>query len=141
MKNESGIHPALDRVLIRPDEIEEVTAGGIIIPGPVGELHAMAQSIGTFIEAGPDAYTDYTETHRDPSGAVTSMVTRGYSGPAARPGDRVAFAKYGGLQVEGKDGKTYRIMNDIDVTGIAEEGVSFTDLKSRKPIAESARKS
>lgn len=140
MKNESGIHPSLDRVVIRPDDIEEVTAGGIIIPGTVGEQHAMAQSIGTFIEAGPDAYTDYTEIHRDPSGAVTKRVTRGYSGPAAKPGDRVAFAKYGGLQVEGKDGKPYRIMNDVDVTAITDEGVSFTDLKSRVPVSQSAKR-
>jgi co-chaperonin GroES (HSP10) len=117
MKNESGIHPSLDRVLIRPDEIERRTEGGIIIPETVGELHAMAQSIGTFVDAGPDAYSDY-------------------HGPAAKPGDRVAFAKYGGLQVEGKDGKVYRLMNDIDVTAVVEEGVNFTDLKSRKPLSQ-----
>lgn len=138
MTNESGIHPCLDRVLIKPDDIEEVTAGGIVIPTNVGELHAMAQSIGTFIEAGPDAYSHYTEVSEDSSGR--SVVTRGYKGPAAKPGDRVAFAKYGGLQVEGKDGKTYRLMNDEDVTAVVEEGVSFTDLKSRKPVHESARK-
>lgn len=119
--NESGIHPSLDRVLIKPDDIEEKTDGGIIIPGNVGELHAMAQSIGTFVEAGPDAYSDY-------------------KGPAAKPGDRVAFAKYGGLQVEGKDGKLYRLMNDIDVTAVVEEGVSFTDLKSRKSVHESRKR-
>lgn len=140
MKNESGIHPCLDRVLIKPDDIEEVTAGGIVIPGNVGELHAMAQSIGTFIEAGPDAYTHYTETVRDSTGAVLKVVTRSYSRPAAKPGDRVAFAKYGGLQVEGKDGKVYRLMNDEDVTAVTEEGVSFTDLKSRKPVHESRKR-
>lgn len=128
MKNESGIHPSLDRVLIRPDEIEEVTEGGIIIPGSVGELHAMAQSIGTFIAAGPDAYTHFVE--KDAEGRTIKV--RGYAKPAARPGDRVAFAKYGGLQVEGKDGKSYRLMNDEDVTAVVEEGVNFTDLKSRK---------
>lgn len=138
MKNESGIHPCLDRVLIKPDDVEEVTAGGIIIPGSVGEQHAMAQSIGTFIEAGPDAYTHYTQIHR--ANGSKTVTTRGYSGPAAKPGDRVAFAKYGGLQVEGKDGKVYRLMNDEDVTAIVEEGVSFTDLKARKPIHESSKR-
>lgn len=128
MKNESGIHPSLDRVLIQPDEIEEKTAGGIIIPDPVGQHHAMAQSIGTFIESGPDAYTHFVE--KDSEGRVISI--RGYSRPAAKPGDRVAFAKYGGLQVEGKDGKVYRLMNDEDVTAVVEEGVNFTDIQSRK---------
>jgi co-chaperonin GroES (HSP10) len=127
MKNESGIHPCGDRVLIRPDDIEKVTEGGIIIPGTVGEMHQMAQSIGTFIAAGPDAYIDHVS--READGKVT---TRGYSRPFAKPGDRVAFAKYGGLQVTGKDGAHYRLMNDVDVTAVVEEGVSFTDLKSRQ---------
>jgi co-chaperonin GroES (HSP10) len=127
MKNTSGIHPCGDRVLIKPDEIEEVTEGGIIIPGSVGELHAMAQSIGTFIACGPDAYKDHVE--RDSEGRITA--TRGFTKAFASPGDRVAFAKYGGLQVTGKDEKSYRIMNDVDVTAIVEEGVNFTDLKAR----------
>lgn len=135
MKNESGIHPCGDRVLIRPDEIEEKTEGGIIIPGNVGELHAMAQSIGTFIESGPDAYLDYIE--RDAEGRMTSK--RGFSKPFAQPGDRVAFARYGGLQVEGKDGKAYRLMNDVDITAIVDEGVNFTDIKSRKSFHESRK--
>lgn len=137
MKNESGIHPALDRVLIKPDDIEEVTAGGIIIPGSVNERHAMAQSTGVLIEAGPDAWTDYTEVRYWPNGVdVMSITTRGYKGPAAKPGDRVAFAKYGGLQVEGSDGQVYRLMNDEDITAPIDAGVSFTELKSRKPMYE-----
>lgn len=134
--NQSGIHPSGDRVLIRPDDIEEVTQGGIIIPGNVGELHAMAQSIGTFIEAGPDAYIDHVE--KDAEGRITKIV--GYKGAFAKAGDRVAFAKYGGLQVTGKDGVIYRIMNDVDVTAVVEEGVDFTDLKSRKSVFESRKR-
>lgn len=129
--NKSGIHPSGDRVLIKPDSIEEVTAGGIIIPNTVNELHAMAQSIGTFVEAGPDAYIDHVE--KDAEGHITKVI--GYSRHFAKPGDRVAFAKYGGLQVEGKDGLQYRIMNDVDVTAVVEDGVNFTDLQARKPMA------
>lgn len=134
--NKSGIHPSGDRILIKPDAIEEVTAGGIIIPGSVGELHAMAQSIGTFIEAGPDAYIDHVE--KDAEGKITKIV--GYKGHFAKPGERVAFAKYGGLQVTGKDGNVYRIMNDVDVTAVVDEGVDFTDLAARKPVAESRKR-
>lgn len=129
--NRSGIHPCGDRVLIRPDSIETVTDGGIIIPDTVGDLHAMAQSIGTFMEAGPDAYTDHVE--KDAEGRITKIV--GYKSHFAKPGDRVAYAKYGGLQVNGKDGVTYRLMNDVDVTATVDEGVSFTDLQSRKAFA------
>lgn len=134
--NKSGIHPSGDRVLIKPDEIEEITPGGIIIPDTVGELHAMAQSIGTFIESGPDAYVDHVE--KDAEGRITKIV--GYKTHFAKPGDRVAFAKYGGLQVTGKDGQVYRIMNDVDVTAVVEDGVDFTDLKSRKSFHESRKK-
>lgn len=135
MQNKSGIHPCGDRVLIKPDEIEEKTEGGIIIPNTVSELHAMAQSIGTFVAAGPDAYTD--SVVRDRQGQV--IERRGFSQSFAKPGDRVAFAKYGGLQVTGKDGQTYRLMNDVDITAVVEEGVNFTDLKSRQPFARAAR--
>lgn len=130
MGNESGIHPSGDRVLIRPDEIERKTEGGIIIPDAIGERHAMAQSIGTFIEAGPDAWIHFVD--KDAEGRVLKI--RQYSRPFAKPGDRVAFARYGGLQVEGKDGVAYRLMNDEDVTAVVEEGVSFADIKSRKAL-------
>jgi len=133
--NKSGIHPILDRVLIKPDEIEKKTDGGIIIPDTVSDLHAMAQSIGTFVEAGPDAYTQYTDVWRYSDGTSATM-TRGYKGVPCKPGDKVAYARYGGLQVEGKDGQVYRLMNDEDITAIVEEGVSFTDLQSRKPMYE-----
>lgn len=135
MQNQSGIHPCGDRVLIRPDEIEEKTEGGIIIPGTVSELHAMAQSIGTFVAAGPDAYMD--SVTRDSEGRVVER--RGFSQSFAKPGDRVAFAKYGGLQVNGKDGQAYRLMNDVDVTAVVEEGVNFTDLKSRQAFHRGER--
>lgn len=135
MKNESGIHPCGDRVLIKPDDIEEKTEGGIIIPGTVNELHAMAQSIGTFVAAGPDAYMD--SVTRDSEGRVVER--RGFSQSFAKPGDRVAFAKYGGLQVNGKDGQPYRLMNDVDITAVVEPGVNFTDLKSRHAFHRGAK--
>lgn len=125
MENTSGIHPLGDRVLIKPEEVETVTEGGIIIPPAHGEKYALAQSIGTVIEVGPDCWIDHVE--RGPNG-VTEV---GFSKPFAKPGDRVCFAKYGGLQVPGKDGQQYRIMNDVDITAKVEEGVDFTDWKPR----------
>jgi len=127
MKNESGIYPKGDRILILPDDIDKRKVDSVIeIPEWVEEQHAMAQSIGVLVEAGPDAWTDHIEV--GPEG----VTRRGFLGPFAAPGDRVCFAKYGGIQVEGKDGKLYRIMNDVDITATVDEGVSFTDLKSRK---------
>lgn len=133
MQNTSGIYPLGDRVLIRPDEIEKTSPGGIIIVDPDAK-HAMAQSIGTVIAVGPDCWVDHVE--RGPSGTTTV----GFSGPFAKPGDRVCFAKYGGLQVPGKDGQPYRIMNDVDITARVDEDVDFTDFKPRTAFSQGSKR-
>lgn len=129
--NSSGIIPCGDRVVVKPDEIERVTEGGIVIPDTEAEKHAGAQTIGTLIAAGPDAWSHHTEyVYR--GGDLAEVRITGYSDSFAKAGDRVAFAKYGGLAVEGEDGKQYRILNDEDITAIVSDGVNFTDIKSRK---------
>ena len=138
--NQSGITPKGNRVLVLPDEIDEkVTEGGIYIPEQVRQQHAMSQTTGVFIEAGPDAWTHSTQIrYRRSHGnwmAVEKTVI-GYSEPFAKPGERVVFAKFGGLDVKGADGKKYRILNDEDITTGATEEVEFTDLKSRKALGK-----
>ena len=128
MENLSGIHPSLDRVLILPDDLKKNYKGKIELPDQVEEHHAQAQSIGILVAVGPDCWIDHVE--KDAEGRITKIV--GYKGPAAVVGDRVVYAKYGGLQVPGKDGNLYRIMNDKDITALADEGVDFADLQSRK---------
>ena len=133
MQNKSGIYPLGDRVLIKPDEVEKTSEGGIILVD-LGERHAMAQSIGTVVDVGPDCWLDHVE--RGPDG----VKTVGFSAPFASPGDRVCFAKYGGLQVTGKDGEQYRVMNDVDITARVDEGVNFTDLKPRTAFHQGSKK-
>jgi len=130
MQNTSGITPAGDRVLVKPDEVEKVTSGGIIIPETHGERYALAQTIGVVVAIGPDAWIDHVE--KDSEGRI--VKTQGYSKPFALPGDRVCFAKYGGLQVTGEDGQTYRIINDTDITAKVTEKVDFTDFKPRTSL-------
>jgi co-chaperonin GroES (HSP10) len=137
MQNTSGIYPLGDRVLIKPDEIEKTSPGGIIIVDPE-ERHAMAQSIGIVVAVGPDCWVDHVEVERGPDGARTRKV--GFSEPFAKPGDRVCFAKYGGLQVPGRDGALYRIMNDVDITARVDDEVDFTDLKPRTAFHEGSKR-
>ena len=111
--NESGIYPKGDRILLKPEEVETVTQGGIIIPDTQIEKYANAQVFGVLVDVGPDAWSDYSE-------------------PFAKIGDRVMFAKYGGLQVDGKDGCKYRISNDTDITAVVDADVEFAELESRK---------
>ena len=113
MENRSGIYPSGDRVLIKPDEIEEVTKGGIVLPDKQRRDHQNAQTSGVLVAVGPDAWSDYKAAF-------------------AGIGDKVMFAKYGGLSVIGKDGKRYRVINDIDVTAIIDEGVTFNDFEARE---------
>ena len=115
--NNSGITPALDRIVILPEPLEEVSDGGIVIPDTVNAEHGLAQFFGTLIAVGPDCWTDYSQ-------------------PAAKVGDRVMYAKYTGAYVVGEDGISYRLMNDRDITATCTEGVSYSALRARKPLGE-----
>jgi chaperonin GroES len=139
MKNTSGIYPKGNRIVVKPDELEEVTAGGIVIPNPVKEKHQQGQAMGTVIAIGPDAWIESTTTvYRLITGELKAVEKHvsGYTEKFAEVGDRVFFARYAGLQVEGADGKSYRILNDLDITTKIDEGVSFGDIKSRKAVHE-----
>jgi len=140
MKNTSGIHPLLDRVLVQPEEIEEETEGGIIIPGAVADLHQMAQATGVFVEAGPDAFVHsrvYVERVVNGELCLDEVRTERWDPEhTPRPGDRVLFAKYGGLTNVGIDGVEYRVLNDRDITAGVEEGVTYTGIQSRKALGE-----
>lgn len=137
MKNESGIFPSGNRVLVKPDEIETKTAGGIIIPDTEIDKHAVTQTAGVLLAIGPDSWKHKVETiYRVIDGQKKMVEERvtGYSEPFAKVGDRVMFSKFGGIQVTGADGETYRILNDEDITTTLSEGVKTTDLEARKRI-------
>ena len=137
--NSSGITPSGNRVIVKPDDIERKSEGGIIIPDAQADKHAHAQSIGTLVAVGPDAWMDSVErVYRvmDNQLRLAEVRKTGFSKPFAKPGDRVAFAKYGGLQVTGEDGETYRILNDMDITATVADGVSFSDIQARKPVSQ-----
>jgi len=113
MDNTSGIYPSGDRILVIPEQIEQVTEGGIVIPDTIREHHGQAQTSGYLVAAGTDSWDDYVQ-------------------PFAGIGDRVMFAKYGGQSCIGKDGKEYRVLNDVDITAIIDEEVTFNDIETRK---------
>ena len=110
VKNQSGIKPVGYRVLVRPDPIDKMTKGGIYIPPSTLEQHSNAQTLGTLVEAGTDAWDKW---------------------PAkwAAPGDRVLFAKYGGLDLRGSDGEVYRLLNDQQITAVVSAKVKLSDLE------------
>lgn len=105
--NRSGIDPLDLRVLVKPDDAEKVTAGGIIIPETLADQKKMAMTKGTLVATGVNAWEE--------------AASRSTSFVKPVPGDRVLIAKYGGVVVTGLDGEDYRLMNDEDVIGRLEE--------------------
>ena len=103
MINESGIFPVGHRVLVLPEQIEEKTAGGIILhTGSQKAREEMAQINGVVVALGTTAYSD-----QDTAWCAV--------------GDRVIIGKYSGLIYDGKDEKKYRVINDLDVVAVLEK--------------------
>lgn len=92
------IKPLSDRVLIKMEEAEETTKGGIILTGSAKEKPQIAD----VIEAGPGGVVDGKE--------VKMYVKKG---------DRVITSKYSGTEVK-LDGKDYTIVRQSDILAVVE---------------------
>ena len=139
MSNKSGVTPLGDRVLVKPDVIEEMTSGGIIIAQPDRERHQAAQWSGTLVAVGPDAWKDrvtIVERWIDGGWKPAERRTTGYSAPFAKVGDRISFAQWNGKNFEGMDGEQYRLLNDEDLMGGIDDKVDFTEMRSREPLSK-----
>ena len=89
--------PLHDRVLVRPLEQDERSAGGIIIPDTAKEKPQQ----GEVIAVGPGG--------RDESGKVVP--------PDVKKGDRILFGKWSGSEVTIK-GEKLLIMKETDIMGV-----------------------
>lgn len=97
-----GLVPTGYNVLVAVDTLEEVTAGGIILPGQHKEREDSASERGRLVGASPMAFTG-----GDWVGAA-----------APTPGAEVLFQRYAGQLFDGRDGKKYRVMADSELKGI-----------------------
>jgi co-chaperonin GroES (HSP10) len=103
VENKSGITPVGETVVVLPDEVEEKSAGGIIIGSPSDvERMQLAQVDGVLVAVSPQAWAD--EKY-----------------PRAVLGDKVIFAKYSGMVRKGSDGRTYRLINDTDIKAVLDK--------------------
>ncbi len=95
-----------NRVLIKPDPIEQVSKGGIILN--LNERQAKSEtSSGTVIDYGPSAWLD-------PALGGTPWVEKG---------DRVIFAKYSGKYfTDPDDDEEYIVINDDAIQVRIEKG-------------------
>jgi co-chaperonin GroES (HSP10) len=138
MKNKSGINPVGNKILIKPDSLEETTEGGIVIPGQVKDRHDLSACYGYVIAVGPDCFTHtVTDIDRYIDGRWRPFEQRTvrYSKSWCKPGDRIAFAPYSSAIQTGADGEEYWIINDEDVTALVAEDVTQTTIEARKPYS------
>ena len=92
------LKPLADRVVIQSLESEEVTKGGIVLPGTAKEKPQMAEVLAV----GPGGVVDGKE--------VTMHV---------KVGDRVIYSKYAGTEVK-LDGSEYIVVRQSDILAVVE---------------------
>jgi len=97
------IEPIEFNVVVELDPVEEVTAGGIILPGSKTERDKLAGEEGTLVAVSPHAFT-YADSWPEDR-------------PPPRVGQRVMIKRFDGLLRE-KDGKSYRIVQDKSVVAV-----------------------
>lgn len=99
-ENEAGLVPAGHRILVKMDEAERTTSGGIVIPEEAAEREEMSGTRAIVIAVGESAWADQR-----------------VSGKWAKPGDRVLIAKFAG-QLWKRRGVKYRVINDLDLVAV-----------------------
>ena len=97
MATKTSIRPLEDRILVRPEEGEETTVSGIVIPDTAKEK----PQEGTVLAVGPGK--------RSETGDLIPVDIS--------EGDRVMYSKYGGTEVK-VDGEELLILSSRDVLAI-----------------------
>ena len=92
-----NLKPLADRLVVEPNEQEEVTAGGIFVPETAKEKPQQ----GNVLAIGPG--------DRDDKGQRIAMDVA--------VGDKILFAKYSGTEIK-LDGKKLLIMRESDILAI-----------------------
>ena len=102
--NEAGLVPCGHRIVVRMEEVEQTTSGGIVLPSEVTDREEMSGTRATVVAVGPSAWAD-----------------QAVSGLWAQVGEKVMIAKFAGQLW--KVGTTkYRVINDLDVVAVIRGG-------------------
>jgi co-chaperonin GroES (HSP10) len=115
MKNNSGIYPTSDRVLLQEVDVELKSRGGLVLPSSKTEKTAMGEIHARFVEAG------------DVAGGMQELA-------GISAGDYVLMTRYAGIRYRGRDGEMYRIVNVRDVMARA-DGVFEQDAAKVSPVS------
>ena len=88
------INPLSDRVVVMPEEVDDTTASGIILPDTAKEKPQM----GNIVAAGPGKISD--------NGSIVKMTLKS--------GDKVLYGKYSGTEITLNDDEVL-IMRESDI--------------------------
>lgn len=102
--NQSGIIPFRFNVLVKLQEIEEKTKGGIIIPIDTLEKENAASQVATIIDIAKGAFSD--------------DLSADEFQPKPKVGSKVLIEKYQGVRVKGLDNEEYCILQDKQILAI-----------------------
>lgn len=99
MTNTSGIRPINLNVLVLPEKADE-KIGSLWKPETTREKEQWAQTKGTIVALCRDAFKEMMAVDKP------------------KPGDRCLFARHNGATLKGDDGQEYRLLKDVDITGL-----------------------
>lgn len=115
--NNSGIHPTGHHVLCLPEgkteDEKRLAKVGMVMPEDAKARHVLAEMTGTVMECGPAAWRAFDLS----AGLEPSQW--------AKVGQKVLFSKYAGVILKGKDGETYRMVNDEDIVAVLDPEVEI----------------
>ena len=125
-KNESGMYPYGDRVLVMPDQAAKSSSGMIQFTDQQIERNAEAAETGIIVALGPEAFLWNSDRTRKWESADKPKV-----------GDHVVFDRYSGSYQHGRDGKMYRLMDDKCIGALAMDEAREAEVKG-EPAAVTA---
>lgn len=102
---------------MKPDPVERMSKGGIIIPDTAADGRKYLKTTGTIVKVGPDAWKAFRQVDRE--------GTMRNGDPWAKEGDQVHYAKNAGYRIVDEDTQEeYIVMQDEDVIVVKGENVS-----------------
>ena len=95
------LRPLGDRVIVRRNDEEETTEGGIVIPGSAAEKPSLSGGLAV----GPGRTLDNGEIQA----------------PSVKKGDVVVFGQYAGSNTVKVDGDELVVLNENEILGVLEK--------------------
>lgn len=102
------ITPLFDNILVKVDDVDEISEGGIYIPKSTRDEEQEMQNLGIVVAVGPGRPKE------------EDGLKRPYIPMVLKEGDRVYFGKYAGTDVI-LDGKEFYLMSEQSVLGVITE--------------------